>query len=210
MRFLLVAMLLCLATGAAAQQLKPWSGGATPALALRDVEGRPHRLEDYRGKVVLVNFWATWCEPCREEMPSMNRLRAALAGRPFEVLAVNLAESESRIRRFMEQVPLEFTVLMDRDSGTARAWQARVLPVSFLVGADGRIRYSVLGEINWTAESVRKTIVELLPPQKAGTDHVFVERKRGLSLLSYSASSGTLGVVPLMTMPPRSPGVTLP
>ena len=164
MRFLLVAMLLCLATGAAAQQLKPWSGGATPALALRDVEGRPHRLEDYRGKVVLVNFWATWCEPCREEMPSMNRLRAALAGRPFEVLAVNLAESESRIRRFMEQVPLEFTVLMDRDSGTARAWQARVLPVSFLVGADGRIRYSVLGEINWTAESVRKTIVELLPP----------------------------------------------
>ena len=164
MRILLMAMLLCFAAGTAAQQLKPWSGGATPALALRDVEGRLHRLEDYRGKVVLVNFWATWCEPCREEMPSMNRLRAALAGRPFEVLAVNLAESESRIRRFMDQVPLEFTVLMDRDGATAKAWQARVLPVSFLIGADGRIRYSVLGEIDWTAEGVRKTILELLPP----------------------------------------------
>jgi thiol-disulfide isomerase/thioredoxin len=164
MRFLLAAIFLCVATCAAAQQLKPWSGGATPALALRDVEGRPHRLEDYRGKVVLVNFWATWCEPCREEMPSMNRLRATLAGRPFDVLAVNLAESEPRIRRFMEQVPLEFTVLMDRDGATAKAWRARILPVSFLVGADGRIRYSVLGEIDWTEERVRQAILEMLPP----------------------------------------------
>jgi thiol-disulfide isomerase/thioredoxin len=164
MRLLLTAVLLCCANLVAAQQLKPWSGGATPALALRDLEGRLHRLEDYRGKVVLVNFWATWCEPCREEMPSMNRLRAALAGRPFEVLAVNLAESESRIRRFVEQVPLEFTVLMDRDSAIAKAWQARVLPMSFLVGPDRRIRYSVVGEIDWTQERVRKAILDMLPP----------------------------------------------
>src|SRR5262245_4339970 len=100
----LVASLTSLA-GAQAQTLKPWTGGATPALALRDLEGRQHRLSDYRGKVVLVNFWATWCEPCREEMPSMQRLRASLAGRPFEVLAINLAESESKVRRFLEQTP---------------------------------------------------------------------------------------------------------
>ena len=164
MRFLLTAMLFCCTASAAAQQLKPWTGGATPSLALQDVEGRMHRLEDYRGKVVLVNFWATWCEPCREEMPSMNRLRASLAGRPFEVLAVNLAESEARIRRFVEQLPLEFTVLMDRDSAAAKAWQARVLPMSFLVGPDGRIRYSVVGEIDWTQERVRNAILEMLPP----------------------------------------------
>jgi len=164
MRILLLAILLCCATPAAAQQFKPWSGGATPALELRDVEGRLHRLGDYRGKVVLVNFWATWCEPCREEMPSMNKLRASFAGQPFAVLAVNLAESEARIRRFMEQVPLEFTVLMDRDSAVARAWRARVLPISFLVGPDGRIRYRVVGEIDWTQECVRKAIVALMPP----------------------------------------------
>ena len=157
-------VLSMVASLAGAQQLKPWTGGATPQLALQDLAGKPHRLGDYRGKVVLVNFWATWCEPCREEMPSMNRLRASLAGQPFEVLAVNLAESESRIRRFVEQVPLEFTVLMDRDSATARAWQARVLPISFLVGPDGRIRYSVVGEIDWTQERVRKAIVALIPP----------------------------------------------
>jgi len=167
MRLLLMSILLCCATLSTAQQLKPWSGGTTPALALRDVEGRLHRLEDYGGKVVLVNFWATWCEPCREEMPSMNRLRASLAGRPFEVLAINLAESEGRIRRFKEQVPLDFAVLMDRDSTVARAWQARVLPISFLIGPDGRIRYSVVGEIDWTQDRVRRLVVELMPPDSA-------------------------------------------
>ena len=74
-------------------------------LRLPDVFGKEQSLAQWRDKVLIVNFWATWCEPCREEMPSMNRLRAALAGRPFEVLAVNLAESEPRIRRFMQQVP---------------------------------------------------------------------------------------------------------
>ena len=73
-----------------------WSGGGTAgapaALELEDLEGRPHRLDDYRGKVVLVNFWATWCGPCREEMPTLERLRQALAGRPFTVLAVNVGE----------------------------------------------------------------------------------------------------------------------
>ena len=164
MRSLLALIFFCGATLASAQQLKPWSGGAAPPLALHDLEGWLHRLEDYRGKVVLVNFWATWCEPCREEMPSINRLRASLAGRPFEVLAINLAESEPRIRRFLEQLPLDFPVLMDRDSAAAKRWQARVLPVSFLIGPDGRIRYSVVGELDWMQESVRGAIAALLPP----------------------------------------------
>jgi thiol-disulfide isomerase/thioredoxin len=197
---LLSLILLASTSLAAAQQLRPWAGSVTPPLALQDLEGRAHRLEDYRGKVVLINFWATWCEPCRAEMPAMNRLRASFAGQPFAVLAVNLAESESRIRRFMEEVPLEFTVLLDRDSGAARAWKARVLPVSFVLDAEGRIRYSALGEIDWTQDGVRKAILALMPreaiPPRAGG--------------SYSASSGTFGVVPLTTMPPRSPGTILP
>ena len=86
------AALLLSWCAAAFAQLPSWGGGPTPALRLQDLEGRPHALEDYRGKVVLVNFWATWCEPCREEMPSIERLRASLAGQPFAVLAVNLAE----------------------------------------------------------------------------------------------------------------------
>lgn len=158
------ALLLALAAASTgAQELRPWSGGAAPALALQDLEGRAHRLEDYRGRVVLVNFWATWCEPCRAEMPAMNRLRASLAGQRFAVLAVNLAEPETRIRRFMEQVPLDFPVLLDRDSGAAKAWRARILPVSFVIDAEGRIRYSAVGEIDWMREGVRRVIADLVP-----------------------------------------------
>ena len=164
LRGLLPGLLLTGAVSpAVAQELRPWSGGATPPLVLQDLDGRPHRLEDYRGKVVLINFWATWCEPCRAEMPALNKLRASLAGQPFAVLAVNLAEPESRVKRFMEQVPLDFPVLLDRDTAVARGWKARILPASFLVGPDGRIRYSVLGEIDWTDERVRKLILALMP-----------------------------------------------
>ena len=163
MRILLAVALLCGVLTAGAQQLKPWGGGMTPALALRDVDGRAYRLEDYRGKVVLVNFWATWCEPCRDEMPSMQRLRDSLAGRPFEVLAVNLGEPPSRIRAFLEKVPLEFPVLLDGDTATAKAWKARILPASFVVGPDGAIRYSHLGELDWTEQRARHAIGRLLP-----------------------------------------------
>ena len=164
MRLFLWLLLVSVSVAGSAQELKPWAGGATPPLALRDLTGKLHRLEQYRGKVVLINFWATWCAPCREEMPSINKLRASLTGQPFTVLAVNLAEPETRIRRFMEQVPLDFSVLLDRDTSAAKAWKARVLPASFVVGPDGAIRYSVLGELDWSDEKIRRIMLALMPP----------------------------------------------
>ena len=110
-----------------------------------------------------MNFWATWCEPCREEMPGIERLRASLAGRPFAVLAVNLAEPPSRIRAFLEKMPLGFPVLLDHDAAAAKAWNARVLPASFLIDADGRIRFSHVGEIDWSQENARRAVAALLP-----------------------------------------------
>ena len=159
MRFL--ALLLALALPAAAAELTPW-GGATPPLELADLQGKKHSLADYRGKVVLVNFWATWCEPCREEMPSIERLRASLGGRPFAVLAVNLAEPESRIRKFLDAMPLGFPILLDRDTKTTRAWQAKVLPATYIVGPDGAIRYRHIGELDWSKPEVRRQILGLM------------------------------------------------
>ena len=147
---------------AKAAELKPWTGDATPPLALQDLAGKLHDLADYRGKVVLVNFWATWCEPCRAEMPSIERLRRSLEGRPFEVLGVNLAEPLSRIEKYVEAMPLGFPLLRDRDSAASKAWKARLLPASYLVGRDGRIRYVAYGELDWSSEPVRKTVSELL------------------------------------------------
>src|SRR5687768_187253 len=88
----LLAGLLCTfnAFSAMAPALAPWSGDPAPALVLKDTQGVTHDLTRYRGKVVLINFWATWCIPCREEMPSMQRLRDRLSGKPFVVLAVNV------------------------------------------------------------------------------------------------------------------------
>jgi peroxiredoxin len=162
LRFAAVLAWLVLAIPAAAQELKPWSGGATPPLELVDLEGKQHRLADYRGKAVLVNFWATWCVPCRDEMPSIERLRASLEGRPFAVLAVNLAEPHSRIQAFLEKVPVRFTVLLDSDTKTAKAWQAKLLPATYIIGPDGAIRYRHLGELDWSKPEVREAIMGLI------------------------------------------------
>ena len=148
---------------APAKELKPWSGGRTPPLVLRDIDGKSRNLADYRGQVVLVNFWATWCEPCRDEMPSIQRLKVKLAGKPFVVLAVNLDEPESRIRNFLSKMPLDFPVLVDQEKAVTKAWKVRVVPMSFIVGRDGRIRYSLTGELAWDHDSVVSLLAELMP-----------------------------------------------
>ena len=155
---------LCLAVVAAdAADLKPWKGGPPPALELRALDGPRHRLADQRDKVILVNFWATWCGPCRDEMPSMQRLKEKLSGRPFVVLAVNLDEPESRIRKFLSRMKVGFTILLDPGKKAARTWNARILPASFIIGPDGRIRYHVVGELDWDQEPVVRRVLELLP-----------------------------------------------
>jgi cytochrome c biogenesis protein CcmG, thiol:disulfide interchange protein DsbE len=148
-----------------ASRFVPWLRAETPALSLRDPNGRAHALDDFRGKVVLLNFWATWCEPCKDEMPSIVKLKQSLAGRPFEVLAVNFAESPSRVREFLVSERLDLIALLDPNKEAARAWRVRVLPASFLVGPDGRVRYSVVGELDWSTETAMRTVQGLLPPR---------------------------------------------
>jgi peroxiredoxin len=163
MRRLLAGLLAlgCFAS-AGAQNLKPWRGGETPQLEAPDIDGASHRLAQYRGKVVLVNFWASWCAPCREEMPSIERLRQAMAGRPFAVLAVNVGESGRVARDFASKVPVGFPLLLDRDTSIAKKWGAKLLPATFIVGPDGAIRYSYLGELDWAREDVRAALEKLM------------------------------------------------
>jgi peroxiredoxin len=156
-------LLLALALPASAEALKAWSGGATPALELTDLDGKVHRLADYRGKAVLVNFWATWCVPCREEMPSMEELRLAMQGKPFVVLAVNVGEGGRVARSFADKMSLGFPLLLDRDTQTTKVWGARLLPASYVVGPDGKIRYTYAGAIDWARADVQATIQSLLP-----------------------------------------------
>ena len=141
----------------------PWKDPrGTPALSLKDLAGRLHAIADYHGQVVLVNFWATWCDPCREEMPSMQRLKERLAGERFAILAVNNGESSTRVREYVERARLDFTVLLDPNGDAPRAWRVRVLPASFVVAPDGAVRYSVVGEIDWASPAAVDTVRRLL------------------------------------------------
>jgi thiol-disulfide isomerase/thioredoxin len=161
---LALGALLCSWTGiAGAKELRPWSGGSTPALVLKDLDGREHRLADYKGKVVVVNFWATWCEPCRDEMPSFNRLKARLGDAPFAIVAVNMAEGEARIGEFLKKVPVDFPVLLDRDGSVSKAWRARLLPYTVVLDPQQRIRYTALGELDWSAPQIEASLRKLLP-----------------------------------------------
>jgi transglutaminase-like putative cysteine protease/thiol-disulfide isomerase/thioredoxin len=131
-------------------------------LALKDPAGKPHELADYRGRVVLVNFWATWCAPCREEMPSMQALRERFAGNGFEVLAVNVMESAETIAAFRESELIDLPVLMDRDGEAAKRWKVRAMPKSFVIDRRGAIRYQLVGEANWTGPDIAPAIERLI------------------------------------------------
>ena len=147
----------------AGENLVRWTGGATPPLALKDLAGSTVDLAALKGKVVLVNFWATWCAPCIHEMPSMQALRDKLGPAGFDVLAVNYQEGAPRINDFLKKRPLTLTIVRDADGKARTAWGVKVFPTSFIVGADGRIRYSVLGDVDWTSSKVEAQIRELLP-----------------------------------------------
>ena len=160
---LFVFAALCNGAAIAGSELKPWTGGLAPQLALRDLAGQPVKLSDFKGKVVLINFWATWCAPCIEEMPSMQRLRDKLSLAGFEVLAVNYQEAPARINDFLKKRPLKLTILRDHDGSARTGWGVRVFPTSFVIDSEQRIRYTVIGDVDWTSPKVEAQIRELLP-----------------------------------------------
>lgn len=110
----------------------------------------------------MLNFWATWCEPCRDEMPSLEKLRRRLEGRPFEVLTVNYGEGAPRIAEFLKREKLSLTVLLDSDKQAAMAWRAGGLPMTFVIDAQGRVRYWVFGERDWSEGEPLRLVENLL------------------------------------------------
>jgi peroxiredoxin len=138
---------------------------AAPSLELTDAKGAVHRLADYRGKVVLLNFWATWCEPCRAELPDLERLRVALSGKPFVILAVQTAGSARTAQDTADELHLRFPLLLDRDRAVTEAWGVDSLPTTFLIDADGAVQSKQVGERNWSDAAARREIAKLLPQE---------------------------------------------
>ena len=122
---------------------------AAPAFSLQDLHGSLHRLLDYRGKLVIVNFWASWCSPCRKELPSMNRAWKQLQRDGVAMLAINVGEDQQAIQAFKKDFPIDFTVLLDGKGTTSRHWQVTGLPTTLVLDTQGRIVYRVLGSREW-------------------------------------------------------------
>ena len=133
-----------------------------PALRLNDLDGMGHDLAELRGKVVLVNFWASWCPPCVHEMPSMQKLWADWRGDGLEILAVNLGEKDAAMRAFVARHQLGFPILLDPAKQAAKAWKVYAYPTSFILDRHGLIRLAVAGGIDWGDSEVRTQIRGLL------------------------------------------------
>jgi len=129
-----------------------------PELNLPDLSAQPRSLDEFAGKVVLVNFWASWCTPCLEEMPAIRRLAAAMRDKPFVVIGVNVGEVRRRVQMTVQRLEIDFTTLLDKHSSVFKNWGATVLPTTYVLDQDGRVRYIGQGPLEWD----RADIIELL------------------------------------------------
>jgi len=139
------------------------AGRPAPAFALpRLGGGEPLELASLRGNVVLLNFWATWCKPCEDEMPAMERLYQSLRGQGFELVAVSVDTGDQEVEAFRERLGLSFPILRDPDREVANRYQSPRFPESWLVGRDGVLVARFIGPRDWDAPEYAGRIRELL------------------------------------------------
>lgn len=154
--------LLCFLSCSPDQAAKPEVGHAAPDFTLTALDGTTHRLHDLRGKVVFVNLWATWCPPCREEMPSMVRFYQQFKDRGVEVLAVSEDTDEEALRRFVEKYQVTFPVLRDENKRVYQLYRATGIPETHLIDKLGVIEVSTIGAFDWTSPGVVQKVEALL------------------------------------------------
>jgi len=143
---------------------RPDEGHLAPDFSLKTLEGKTVRLSELRGKkVVLINFWATWCPPCRLEMPTMQQIYSEYKSKGFEILAVNIErDANEEIQDFVKELRLTFPVLLDPDMKVTRKYRLIGLPVSMLIDRQGIIRSKDIGYHDWTNKESRKLVESLL------------------------------------------------
>ncbi|MCP3662388.1 MAG: TlpA family protein disulfide reductase [Gammaproteobacteria bacterium] len=129
-----------------------------PDFLLHDINGEKQKLQDFQGKVLVVNFWATWCPPCREEMPSLERARDILRDDGVEVITIDVGEKAAAIERFLKRSPLSLPILLDSDTETASQWGAKGLPTTLIVDRQGRFSYIAIGGREWDSPEILATI----------------------------------------------------
>ena len=125
-----------------------------PDFELRDMDDEIHRLADYKGKPVIINFWATWCPPCRAELPSMNRAWQKIKNDGIAMIAINIGEQEDTVFEFASQFPISFMVLLDERADEMKKWPMTGLPTTFILDPEGRIVYKAVGDKDWDDDAL--------------------------------------------------------
>lgn len=147
--------------------LKKFKGSKTPPpIDLFTINGKPFIKNDFKNQVTIVNFWASWCKPCIEEIPSLNNLRRKMVDKPFELISINYAEKPEIIAEFMKTVKVDFPVLLDPDGLESAKWLVIAFPSTFVIGPDGLFHYGVNAGIQWDSDEVLGKINTLLHQDK--------------------------------------------
>jgi peroxiredoxin len=164
---------------------RPVEPSAAPDFTLLSLGGQPTRLREFRGKLVLLNFWATWCAPCLHEMPSMERLYQTFKQTEFALLAVSMdRQGEGVARPFVENLKLTFPVLLDSTLEVSRQYSVRGLPTSYLIDPDGLLIGVVVGARDWHRTEAKALIAALLrqmPPSSDRQEQALPEQLPGSS-----------------------------
>ncbi len=131
------------------------------SFTLNAIDGSAISLDDYRGKFVLINFWATWCAPCRREMPAINNLHHQLHDQGLEIIGVHVGPNLAGVKKFLQMVSVDFTILVDENMELSN-WEVLGLPTTFLVNPQGQLIYKAIGERQWDAPAMVEFLADLI------------------------------------------------
>jgi thiol-disulfide isomerase/thioredoxin len=147
----------------AAHVMRPWPADKpVPPFGLNDIDGKAWTLAALKGRPLVLNFWASWCEPCRAEMPSLELLATRHERAGLAVLSVNYKEPVATIKRFLNALPFSLPILLDSDGEATSAWTPRVFPTTVLIDRSGMPRTLVIGELDWMGGAAREIVEPLL------------------------------------------------
>ena len=125
---------------------KPWKA---PEIGLTDIDGGKHILSDYKGHILIVNFWGIWCQPCRKEMPALQRAYEELKKENISIIAIAMGDSSSDIIQYRIKNPVDFALLSDKDNVVSNRWSVPALPTSYIIDPGGEVIIRVIGEYKW-------------------------------------------------------------
>ena len=148
-------------------QAEPAPTFSLPTFSLQTTnKAEPISLSDYRGKVIYLDFWASWCAPCRISLPLLNELHNELGTEDFTVLAINIDEDITKAKRFLQRYPVDYPILLDTSASVAEAYELPAMPTSFIIDQNGNITYTHVGLKEKDIEEIRGHVVDLLNYKK--------------------------------------------